>query len=136
MCLLRLLSLMHSRRFFDHTARQIFPKSFKSVDLCLYMMYLARGERVLVDIALIKSYFLRIGGHTYFTAIGMSPDLTGFLRRRKVPRSSLWYLSFSPAAPYPLSRLFSFPSPHLMARGQYSFTVIIKTNNISVYFYT
>ena len=32
--------------------------------------------QITVNLALIKSHSLRIGGHTYFTAMGMAPDLT------------------------------------------------------------
>ena len=59
-------------------------------------MYLAGGGHLSVDIALIKTHSLRIGGHTYFTAMGMAPDLTDYLGRRKVARCSLRYFRSSP----------------------------------------
>ena len=34
------------------------------------------GGQITVNLALLKSPSLRIGGHTYFTARGMAPDLT------------------------------------------------------------
>ena len=55
------------------------------------------GGQITVNLALLKSHSLRIGGHTYFTAMGMAPDLTDYLGRRKVPRSSLRYFRASPS---------------------------------------
>ena len=72
-CPLHLLGQMHARGFFLKAHNRIFPKTLKADDLCSFMMYLAGGGRISVDLALIKSHSLRIGGHTYFTAMGMSP---------------------------------------------------------------
>ena len=76
-------------------------------------MFLAGGGRLPVDIRLLKSHSLRIGGHTYFTAMGMTPDLTDYLGRRKVPRSSLLYYRSSPSLTIAAIRRFfrSIPPP-------------------------
>ena len=114
-CPLHLLSEMHTRGFFLHAHRNIFPATFKADDLCSYIMYLAGGGRLSVELALIKSHSLRIGGHTYFTAMGMSPDLTDYLGRRKVSRSSLRYFRASPALTLTAIRSFfmTVPPPRL-----------------------
>ena len=113
-CPLYLISQMHMRGYFVRPARRIFPESFTARDICPYLMHLAGGGRVSVDIALIKSHSLRIGGHTYYTALGMSPDLTDFLGRRKVSRSSLRYFRASPSLTISAIRIFfsSIPPPH------------------------
>ena len=115
-CPLHLLGQMHARGFFLNAHNLIFPKSFKADDLCSYMMYLAGGGRISVNLALIKSHSHRIGGHTYFTVMGMSPDLTDFLGRRKVSRSSLRYFRSSPSLTLTAVRSFFMsvppPQPH------------------------
>ena len=113
-CPLHLISQMHVRGFFLRPARHLFPDSFTPKDLCPYLIHLAGGGRVSVELALIKSHSLRIGGHTYYTALGMSPDLTDFLGRRKVSRSSLRYFRASPSLTISAIRCFflSVPPPH------------------------
>ena len=113
-CPLRLVSQMHMRGFFLRPSRRIFPESFTTTDICPYLMHLAGGGRRSVELALIKSHSLRIGGHTYYTALGMSPDLTDFLGRRKVRRSSLRYFRASPSLTLTAIKSFflSVPHPH------------------------
>ena len=57
----------------------------------------AGGGEITVNLALLKSHPLRIGGHTYFTAMRMAPDSTDYLGRRKAPRSSRRYFRASPS---------------------------------------
>ena len=110
-CPLRLLSQMHARGFFLRPAKRIFPKSFTAKVICPYLMRLAGGGRISVNLSLIKSQSLRIGGHTYFTAMGMSPDLTDYLGRRKVSRSSLRYFRASPSLTLTAVRSFFMSAP-------------------------
>ena len=112
-CPLHLLSQMHARGFFLKAHKKILPDAFKADDLCSYMMYLAGGGRISVNLALIKSHSLRIGGHTFFTAMGMAPDLTDYLGRRKVPRASLRYFRAHPSLTLTAIRCFfmSIPLP-------------------------
>ena len=112
-CPLHLLDQIHARGFFLKAHNHIFPKTLKADDLCSFMMYLASGGRISVNLALIKSHSLRIGDHTYFTAMGMTPDLTDFLGRREVSRSSLRYYRASPSLTLTAIRCFfrSVPPP-------------------------
>ena len=112
-CPLHLLMLMLARGCFTRPNRRVFPASFSASILCPYLMYVARrGQGQLpVDVALIKSHSLRIGGHTYFTAMGMQPDLTDFLGRRKVPRASLRYFRSHPALTLNAIRRFFHQTP-------------------------
>ena len=116
-CPIMLLSEMHERGFFLRPYRKILYDSLTPKTLCAYIITLAGRELGQVQLALIKTHSLRIGGHTYFTAMGMNPDLTNYLGRRKVKDSSLRYfrasarltltayrnffLSVPPPTPYP-----------------------------------
>ena len=112
-CPLNVLGEMHARGYFLRPKRQIFPKPFTAKVLCPYLMRLAGGGRITVKLALLKSHSLRIGGHTYFTAMGMAPDLTDYLGRRKVPRSSLRYYRASPSLTLSAIRRFFRSVPPL-----------------------
>ena len=112
-CPLLLLSKMHSRGMFLRPRQLIFPTGFGPDTLCPYLMFLARVNRLTVDIRLLKTHSLRIGGHTYFTAMGMIRDLTDYLGRRKVARCSLRYYRSSPCLTISAIRRFfrSVPPP-------------------------
>ena len=80
-------------------------------------MHLAGGGWMSVDLALIKSHSFRMGGgHTYYTALGMSPDLTDFLGRRTVSRSSLRYFRASPRLTLTAIQSFFLSIPLLTTR--------------------
>ena len=116
-CPIELLGEMHARGFFLRPHRKFVRDSLTPKTLCAYIMSLAGRELSSVQLALIKTHSLRIGGHTYFTAMGMNRDLTNYLGRRKVKESSLRYfrasarltisphrsffLTVPPPAPYP-----------------------------------
>ena len=44
-CPLYLISQIHTRGYFLHPARRIFPESFTTKDICPYLMHLAKGGR-------------------------------------------------------------------------------------------
>ena len=116
-CPIELLGEMHARGFFLRPHRKFLRDSLTPKTLCAYIMSLAGRELSSVQLALIKTHSLRIGGHTYFTAMGMNRDLTNYLGRKKVKESSLRYfrasarltlsayrsifLTVPPPAPYP-----------------------------------
>ena len=110
-CPLLLLTQMFARGLLIHHNRPIFPLTFTPRTLCPYIMYLSGAGHLSVDIALIKTHSLRIGGHTYFTAMGMAPDLTDYLGRRKVPRCSLRYFRSSPSLTLTAIRRFFYGVP-------------------------
>ena len=76
-------------------------------------MFLALENCLTVDIRLLKTHSLRIDGRTYFTAMGMIRDLTDYLGRGKVARSSLRYYRSSPRLTNSAIRRFfrSVPPP-------------------------
>ena len=94
-CPVALLSVMHGKGFFLRPRRKLMTNILTPKSLCAYIMSLAGRELTPVQSALIKTHSLRIGGHTYFTAMGMNPDLTNYLGRRKVKDSSLRYFRAS-----------------------------------------
>ena len=116
-CPITLLSIMHAKGYFLRPHRKFFYESLTPKILCAYLVTLAGRGLSPVRSALIKTHSLRIGGHTYFTAMGMNRDLTNYLGRRKVKDSSLRYFrasarltlsayryffqSVPPPAPYP-----------------------------------
>ena len=104
---------MHARGMFLRPHQLIFPTGFNPDTLCPYLMFLAGEGRLPVDIRLQKTHSLHIGGHTYFTAMGMIRDLTDYLGRRKVARSSLRYYRSSPRLTISAIRRFfrSVPMP-------------------------
>ena len=116
-CPLSLLSRMHARGYFIHSGRKVFRPPLTAKVLCAYLVSLAGRARLSVELALIKTHSLRIGGHTYFTAMGMNPDLTDYLGRRKVSRSSLRYFRASPCLTISAVRRFfaSVPPPFVAA---------------------
>ena len=87
---------MHARGMFLRPRQLIFPSGLSPDTLCPYLMSLAGEGRLSVDIRLLKTHSLRIGGHTYLTAMGMIRDLTDYLGRRKVARCSLRYYRTCP----------------------------------------
>ena len=94
-CPLTSLGEMHERGFFLRPHQKVLRNSLTPRKLCAYIAHLAgRGLRR-VQLALIKTHSLRIGGHTYFTAMGMNRDLTNYLGRRKIKDSSLRYFRAS-----------------------------------------
>ena len=107
-CPLLLLTQMFARGHLIHHNRPIFPITFTPRTLCPYIMFLSGGGHLSVDLALIKTHSLRIGGHTYFTAMGMAPDLTDYLGRRKVNRCSLRYFRSSPSLTLTAIRRFFY----------------------------
>ena len=103
---------MHARGMFLRPRQLIFPSGLSPDTLCPYLMSLAGEGRLSVDIRLLKTHSLRIGGHTYFTAMGMIRDLTDYLGRRKVARCSLRYYRSSPRLTISIRRFFrSVPPP-------------------------
>ena len=104
---------MHARGMFLRPRQPIFPPDFNPDTFCPYLMFLAGEGRLPVDIRLLKTHSLRIGGHTYFTAMGMIRDLTDYLGRRKVARCSLRYYRSSPHLTLSAIRRFfrSVPPP-------------------------
>ena len=63
-----------------------------------------------------KPHSLRIGGHTFYTVHGMSPDLRDYLARRAISRCSLRYYRASPAANLYALRTFYKSVPALSPR--------------------
>ena len=94
-CPITLLSQMHERGLFLHANRKILHGELTPKKLCAYVALLAGRGLSQVQLALIKTHSLRIGGHTYFTAMGMNRDLTCYLGRRKLRDSSLRYFRAS-----------------------------------------
>ena len=94
-CPLSLIGKMHERGFFLRPNRKILRDSLTPKALCAYIAQLAGRGLSQLQLALIKTHSLRIGGHTYFTAMGMNRDLTNYLGRRKVKDSSLRYFRAS-----------------------------------------
>ena len=112
-CPLLLLGKMRARSMLLHPRRLLFPSGFNPDTLCPYLMFLAGEGRLSVDIRLLKTHSLRIGGHTYVTAKGIGRDLTDYLGRRKVARCSLRYYRSSPRLTISAIRRFfrSVPPP-------------------------
>ena len=94
-CPVTLVSVMHGNGFFLRYHRKLMLDVLTPKTLCAYIVSLAGRGLTPVQSALIKTHSLRIGGHTYFTAMGMNPDLTNYLGRRKVKDSSLRYFRAS-----------------------------------------
>ena len=94
-CPVALISEMHARGYFLRMHRKLMTIVLTPKSLCEYIVSLAGRGLTPVQTALIKTHSLRIGGHTYFTAMGMTPDLTNYLGRRKVRESSLRYFRAS-----------------------------------------
>ena len=94
-CPVALISVMHGKGYFLRMHRKLMHDVLTPKTLCAYIISLARRELTPIQTALIKTHSLRIGGHTYFTAMGMNPDLTNYLGRRKVKKSSLRYFRAS-----------------------------------------
>ena len=95
-CPLKFISTMISRGFFIRPRQRIFEGILTPKALCSYLVHLEGRGRPKLDLALIKTHSLRIGGHTYFTAMGMNKDLTSYLGRRKIKESSRRYFRASP----------------------------------------
>ena len=112
-CPLTLLGEMHERGFFLRPQQKILHKTLTPKKLCAYVAHLAGRGLSRVQLALIKTHSLRIGGHTYFTAMGMNRDLTNYLGRRKVNDSSLRYFRASARLTLSAYRFFfhSVPPP-------------------------
>ena len=116
-CPVRLLATVHDKGYFLRPHRKLMAGTLTPKTLCAYIVSLAGRGLNRLQAALIKTHSLRIGGHTYFTAMGMNRDLTNYLGRRKVKDSSLRYFRASarltlsayrfffqtvpPPAPYP-----------------------------------
>ena len=94
-CPITLISEMHQRGFYLHSDRKILHGMLTPKKLCAYVALLAGRGLSRVQLALIKTHSLRIGGHTYFTAMGMNRDLTCYLGRRKISHSSFRYFRAS-----------------------------------------
>ena len=94
-CPVLLISVMHGKGFFLRPYRKFMQDTLTPKTLCAYIASLAGRGLTPVQSALIKTHSLRIGGHTYFTAMGMNRDLTNYLGRRKVKDSSLRYFRAS-----------------------------------------
>ena len=74
-CPIKLLATMHDKGFFLRPHRKLMAGTLTPKTLC--------------------AYIVSLGGHTYFTAMGMNCDLTNYLGRRKVKDSSLRYFRAS-----------------------------------------
>ena len=94
-CPVRLLATMHDKGYFLRPHRKLMAGTLTPKTLCAYIVSLAGRGLNRLQAALIKTHSLRIGGHTYFTAMGMNRDLTNYLGRRKVKDSSLRYFRAS-----------------------------------------
>ena len=94
-CPITLISEMHERGYFLRPHNKLLHNTLSPKILCAYIVSLAGRGVSPVQSALIKTHSLRIGGHTYFTAMGMNQDLTNYLGRRKVKDSSLRYFRAS-----------------------------------------
>ena len=112
-CPVELISVMHARGFFLRIHRKLLHDVLTPKSLCEYIRSLAGRGITPVQTALIKTHSLRIGGHTYFTAMGMNPDLTNYLGRRKVKESSLRYFRASARLTLSAYRMFftTIPPP-------------------------
>ena len=94
-CPISLISKMHERGYFLRPHKKFLRDTLTPKALCAYLAQLAGRGLSQLQLALIKTHSLRIGGHTYFTAMGMNRDLTNYLGRRKVKDSSLRYFRAS-----------------------------------------
>ena len=94
-CPVALISVMHGKGYFLRIHRRLMHNVLTPKTLCAYIVTLAGRGLTQVQSALIKTHSLRIGGHTYLTAMGMTRDLTNYLGRRKVKESSLRYFRAS-----------------------------------------
>ena len=95
-CPLLCLSVMLGRGFFLRPTTKFFHDTLTPKTLCAYLVHIEGRGRSRIALALIKTHSLRIGGHTYFTALGMNKDLTAYLGRRKIKESSYRYFRASP----------------------------------------
>ena len=105
-CPVRLLSAMIARGYFVRPGQRIFENVLTPKVLCEYIVQLEGRGRPQLELALVKTHSLRIGGHTYFTAMGMNKDLTAYLGRRKIKESSLRYFRASPRLTLSAIRFF------------------------------
>ena len=94
-CPIKLISEMHERGYFLRPHTKLLHNSLTPKKLCAYIASLAGRDVGPVRSALIKTHSLRIGGHTYLSAMGMNRDLVNYLGRRKVKDSSLRYFRAS-----------------------------------------
>ena len=87
---------LHKENLLRYPSRPIFdPKVFTPARLSSYLVSIA-GQTRANPSDVFKPHSLRIGGHTFYTMHGMSPDLRDFLARRVVSRCSLRYYRASP----------------------------------------
>ena len=95
-CPVCVLLLMLSRGLLRFPSRPVFdPNIFSPSALTSYLQLFSsrlRGQ----SHDEFRPHSLRIGGHTFYTMHGMSPDLRDFLARRVVSRCSLRYYRASP----------------------------------------
>ena len=106
-CPVTLISEMHKRGFFLRPHQKILRGSLAPNKLCAYVAHLAGRGLSRVQLALIKTHSLRIGGHTYLTAMGMNRDLSCYLGRRKIRDRSLGYFRASARLTLSAYRCFS-----------------------------
>ena len=110
-CPLHCLSVMLERGFFRRPTQKFLHDTLTPKTLCSYMVHLEGRGRPRIELALIKTHSLRIGGHTYFTAHGMNKDLTAYLGRRKIKESSYRYFRASPRLTLSAFRYFFHHTP-------------------------
>ena len=110
-CPVLCLSTMLERGFFHRPTQKCFHDVLTPKSLCSYLVHLEGRGRPLIELALIKTHSLRIGGHTYFTAHGMNKDLTAYLGRRKINESSHRYFRASPRLTLSAFRYFFHNAP-------------------------
>ena len=110
-CPLKCLSEMLERGFFIRPTRKFFQDTLTPKSLCSYIVHLEGRGRPRLELALIKTHSLRIGGDTYFTAHDMNKDLTAYLGRRKIKESSYRYFRASPRLTLSAFRYFFHRTP-------------------------
>ena len=110
-CPLHCLSQLLGRGFFRHSTQTFSRDTLTPKSLCSYLVRLKGRGRPRIELALIKTHSLRIGGHTYFTAHGMNKDLTAYLGRRKIKESSYRYFRASPRLTLSAFRYFFHRTP-------------------------
>ena len=119
-CPVKHLSKMIGRGYFLRPRQRIFEGTITPKSLCSYLVSLEGSGRPALELALIKTHSLRIGGHTYFTAMGMNKDLTSYLGRRKIKESSYRYFRASPRLTLSAIRYFfhNVPPPELLSHSR------------------
>ena len=110
-CPVTLIAVMHARGFFLRSHRKVMHDVLTPKSLCAYIVSLTGRGLNPVQTALIKTHSLRIGGHTYFTAMGMNPDLTNYLGRRKVKDITSLFPRFRTPDPIRLQNIFHHVTP-------------------------